>query len=720
MVARSARIPVGGAVAALAVALSVPAAAGQTSSQTLSPARLDFGPVEAGQRSGAEQFTFVSTSPVTVDAVSVTGEFTRAGGTCGPGVSAGSTGCTVLVVFEPATAGAKAGTLTVVYGLDNSRESSLAGTGTPPATTTTTTTTEPPPTTAPPDTEPPPTAPPRPTTSARPPVQTTRPGTTLLPAPTVEPVPDEATADTVPETTTTTTTAPAAPPPLEPAGLSRQPPGVTLDAVTAAGRRSGPPGIGLTVSGTGYPPAGTRAMGVRHLAAPDLAQAGPACDTVYVFVDGRRVGSTGPDAGGRIRKDGISVPGDTPPGTYDVSASCSTSGAPVLAAATFEVTEAGVHRSPLATSLPQADQVDFGLEALLLSALAVAGLLVLIAFPAELFNTTLEEHYDEVRRWFRLRPRSIGGGRHHGAVLVSFLFLSGPLWFAMQPSSGFDPATALGALGLSLATAVVVFASDVPSVVHVRRRYGERARPIALPGAVLVGIACVVLSRAVHFQPGYFYGLVGGLALSRSLARDESGRLAARTAALLLGLSVVTWLAMMPVSAAAAESGKTLSIILVENILAGIFWAALDSLVIAMLPLRLLQGAKVVGWSRAAWAGLYAVTLLAFVHILLRPSTGYVSNTSASPTNVVIGLFAGFAVFSFAFWGYFRFRPARSAGEPPADEVQGAPGTEPLDVLVGQGVGALEVEGGPVGAVETAVDRSVGGQAPQSQDRDAV
>lgn len=715
MVARRARIPVGGAVAALAFALSTPPAAGQTSSQTLSPARLDFGPVVAGERSTAEQFTFTSTVPVTVDAVSVTGEFTRTGGTCGPGTSVGTTGCTVLIVFEPATVGAKTGTVTVVYGLDSSRESVLSGTGTAAATTTTT---EPPTTTTPPTTAPPMTDPPRPTTSSRPPVPSTRPGTTLLTATTAVPAPGEVTAETLSETTTTTTSPTTAP--LEPAGLPPPPPGITLDAVTARGERSGPPGIGVTVSGTGYPPGGARALGVRHLAAPGLAQVGAACGTVYVFVDRQRVGSTSPDDGGGIRKSGLSVPGDTAPGIHEVSASCSASGEPVLAASPFQVTEAAVHRSPLATALPQPDQVDFGFERLLLSALAVAGLLVLIAFPAELFNTTLEENYGEVRRWFRLRPRPVAGRRHHGAVLLAFLLLSGPLWFAMQPSSGFDAATGLGALGLSLATAVVVFASDMPSVVHVRRRYGERATPIALPGALVIGIACVVLSRAVHFQPGYFYGLVGGLALSRSLARDESGRLAARTAALLLALSVVTWLAMMPVSAAAAESGKGLGIILVENILAGIFWAALDSLVIAMLPLRLLEGAKVVGWSRAAWAVLYAVTLLAFVHILLRPSTGYVSNTSASPTNVVIGLFVGFAVFSFAFWAYFRFRPTRSAREPAADEVQGAPGTEPLNVLLGQGVGALEVEGRPVGAVETAVDRPVGGQTAQSQNRDVV
>ena len=57
---------------------------------------------------------------------------------------------------------------------------------------------------------------------------------------------------------------------------------------------------------------------------------------------------------------------------------------------------------------------------------------------------------------------------------------------------------------------------------------------------------------------------------------------------------------------------------------------------------------------------LYAATLFAFIHILLRPGTGYVSDTSRSPTVVVVGLFVAFAVFSFAFWGYFRFRSPRS------------------------------------------------------------
>lgn len=661
---------------------------------TLAPATVSFGTVTVGE-SSTETVTFTPNGSVTLSSISFTGPFSRRGGTCALGPA--SAPCTINVAFTPTAAVIENGSLAVVWNFENQLQSTLTGTGTPA----TTTTTEP-----------------APTTTARPTTTTTRPATTTTSQATTTtteaPTTTVAETTTVPETTTSTSTTTVLLPPA----------GVTLDAVAAGGRRSGPPGIGITVTGAGYP-AGGRASGTRQMAAPLLTPEGPACGTVYVFVDGRRIGSTSPDAAGAIRKEGLSVPADVDPGRHDVTSACRASGSPVLAASAFDVTDAGLHRSALATSLPQVDQVDFGIDQLLLSALAAAALIVLIAFPAELFNTTLEEHYDEVRGWFGLKPRPVGGGRHHGLLLAFFLALSGPLWFAIQPSSGLDAATAVGALGLSLATGAVVLASDLPQVDYVRRRYRERATPVALPGALVIAVACVVLSRAVGFQPGYFYGLLGGLALSRKLERTESGRLAARTVAFLLALSLGSWLALQPVAAAAAEDGRTFGTILVENILGGIFWAALDSLVIAMLPMRLLLGEKVVGWSRAAWACLYGLTLLAFVHILLRPSTGYVSNTSVSPPYVVIGLFAAFALFSFGFWGYFRVRvggepPAALHAEAPADQVEGAAGAVPVDVLVAEGVGAGEVQGGAVGTVETALDRPVRRQAGQPEDGDPV
>ncbi|HEV2088585.1 MAG TPA: FGLLP motif-containing membrane protein [Cryptosporangiaceae bacterium] len=392
----------------------------------------------------------------------------------------------------------------------------------------------------------------------------------------------------------------------------------------------------------------------------------PECDTVYFFFNGARIGAARPDAAGRVSEQRVSVPGDASAGSHKVTSSCRASGRPVVHAAAFEVIDADLHRSALVTALPTSDDIDFSAEAMLASAAIVLGLVVLTAFPAELFNSTLEANYDEVRGWFHFRPRSAtaGTGLRHIALFTSFLLLSGPLWFAMQSSSGLDAATILGALGLSLATAVVVLASDLPTFAYLRRRFNEGAQVVALPGTLIVAVACVLLSRAVHFEPGYFYGLVGGLAFSRQLRRDTGGRLAAASALILVVLSVVAWLAMTPVSRIADRPDAGLWPILAEGFLGGVFWVALDSLVLALLPLRLLAGEKVVAWSRTAWLLLYGLTLFAFVHILLRPGTGYVADPSRSPTTVVVGLFVAFAVFSVGFWAYFRYRTPRAAVDP--------------------------------------------------------
>jgi hypothetical protein len=97
-------------------------------------------------------------------------------------------------------------------------------------------------------------------------------------------------------------------------------------------------------------------------------------------------------------------------------------------------------------------------------------------------------------------------------------------------------------------------------------------------------------------------------------------------------------------------------VLILEATLGGIFWCGLDTLVIGLMPLRFLRGADVRKWSHLSWWLLFALTQLAFVHILLRPSTGYVADTKRAPTTIVIGLFFLFGVVSVIFWAYFRFR----------------------------------------------------------------
>jgi hypothetical protein len=388
---------------------------------------------------------------------------------------------------------------------------------------------------------------------------------------------------------------------------------------------------------------------------------------VYVFFDGTRIGTTEPDPSGRMASDRLTVPGEADPGEHQVTTSCRSSGKPVMQTAAFEVIEAGAHRVALVTALPRPGDVDFSPGALLASAAVVAGMLVLIAFPGELFNTTLEEHYDEIRRWFGLGPKRFASqsGRSQVLPFVAFLLVGGLLYSLLNPAFRPDRSTFGAALGLALSMGIVTLAFDIPALAWVRRNDGDWGRLVILPGTLVIAAACVVLSRAVHFLPGYFYGLIAGLTFRRQVAEAVRGRLAAVSTLLVLALSVGSWLAMAPVSRAADKPGASLALLILEATLGGIFWCGLDSLVIGMLPLRFLQGSEVRAWSRAGWVALFALTQLAFVHILLRPNTGYVADTTHSPTTIVIALFAGFAVFSLAFWAYFRFRSDRATDDEP-------------------------------------------------------
>ncbi len=560
----------------------------------------------------------------------------------------------------------------------------------PPTTTTSPSTTAPPTTVAPTTTTSPPTtttAPP--TTTTAPPTTTTAPPRTLAPTTTVPPLtsappttaptrgtvpamsdmetPIATTAPgtsggftsattslTSPSTSTSTTTTTSAPAPAAPGGplvaAQAPPPSFPASDSTAGGLRAvsidgtthGPPGVGLRVAGTGYP---------------------ADCNAVYIFFDGTRVGTARPDSAGNVAGERLRVPGEARPGPHRVTSSCNVSGNPVVQATSFQVMDSDAHRVALVSALPRPGDVDFSIAALLASAAVVAGMLFLIAFPGELFNSTLESHYDEVRGWFGLKPKrpEDRSGRSQFLPFAAFLLAGGVLVSLLNPSFAFDRSGLGAALGLTIAIGVITLAYDIPSLAWVRRNHRDWGRLVILPGTIVIGIACVILSRAVHFLPGYFYGLIAGLAFRRQIADSVKGKLTALSVVVVLGLSLASWLAMAPVSAAADQPGASLGLFILEAMLGGIFWCGLDSLVIGMLPLRFLGGSEVRAWSRLGWVALFAVTQLAFVHIMLRPSTGYVADTTQSPTTIVIVLFVVFALFSIAFWAYFRFRTPRDA-----------------------------------------------------------
>jgi hypothetical protein len=128
-----------------------------------------------------------------------------------------------------------------------------------------------------------------------------------------------------------------------------------------------------------------------------------------------------------------------------------------------------------------------------------------------------------------------------------------------------------------------------------------------------------------------------------------------------LVISVAAFFLRAPVVSAAAEPGASVWWIGLDVCLAVIFLWGIEGLAVAMLPMRFLDGRKVMHWSRTAWALLFFFGVFATVHVLLRPGSGYVGETSGEVTIAVMVLYALFGLGSAALWAYFRYRPQRWA-----------------------------------------------------------
>lgn len=431
---------------------------------------------------------------------------------------------------------------------------------------------------------------------------------------------------------TTSTTAPP-PPPSDPGGP-------TLVAVTPKNEPAGPPGGGLRVEGSGY-----------------------TCSPVYFFFDGVRVGSGTVDGAGNVDRSGLSVPGDAGKGAHKITSSCDPSGGTVQKASSFEVMPVSVHRPAFVTSLPLPGDISLAPRQLLASAALAAGAIALVAFPFELFNSTMEENYDEIRSWFGMGERGVDRTGSHKRTVAFFALtaVSAVACGFLSPDFGLNMTSLVLFVGMFVAMLVMAVVFSLPADLGIHREFGEWGKLNFLPGTVVVSIVMVVASRLLHFQPGYFYGALAGLAFHSALSEGVQGRMTAMNWVFSLVVSVGAWFGRIPVSHAAARPGANVWWIGLEICLAMIFLWGVEGLAVAMLPLRFLDGRKVLRWNRVVWAVLFFLGLFATFEVLLAPGSGYVGSTSGAVKIGVMALYAFFGIVSVAFWAYFRFRPQRWA-----------------------------------------------------------
>jgi len=318
-----------------------------------------------------------------------------------------------------------------------------------------------------------------------------------------------------------------------------------------------------------------------------------------------------------------------------------------------------------AESVPTIGEVSTDPATMLQSAALALLLVFLMPFPSQLFNSTLEAHEDEVKRWLRLdRLGSISTGV--GAFWASwpgvaiFTLLSALLFSFLDPGFGLGIGSVATFVGMLLGIVMVTLAFAIPAVL-VHRRIGDAPSLRVVPISFVIGVACVVLSRLTDFQPGYLYGLLIGVVFARELSVADVGRATALGAALMLGVAFASWLAlgMLP-------DGDGFGLVVLEMTLAAFMVAGLEGVVFGLLPMRFLPGEPLYAWNRLLWGALLGLGAFAFFHVLINPASGYLADTSRTPLLTVVALLVGFSVVSVAFWAWFRFRR-----EPPAEEALG-------------------------------------------------
>jgi hypothetical protein len=260
---------------------------------------------------------------------------------------------------------------------------------------------------------------------------------------------------------------------------------------------------------------------------------------------------------------------------------------------------------------------------LILAAAAASSLalLFLVAFPAELLNSTLDANYARIfgklprlrlpwltRLRDRLKRTPVLGGL--AMTTLAALILS----FA-DPHFGFDLASLRLFLACGIGMFVLGFVANAVTGFIIQRRWNIVSVIELKPFGLFVALAGVILSRVLDFAPGLLIGLVLGLSLSASATVKEEVRAVLVWVAVILGLAVASWLVYSFVSSARHPS--TFADALFDDSIVAIATEGISGLVIGLLPLGFLDGRIVFRHSRRLWLGTYTAALISFFVIVV-------------------------------------------------------------------------------------------------------
>lgn len=329
---------------------------------------------------------------------------------------------------------------------------------------------------------------------------------------------------------------------------------------------------------------------------------------------------------------------------------------------------AGAVPTPAPTS-PTFESSVLGIEDVNADTAAIGGslllallMLLIIGFAGELFNNTVETNYEEISGWFKKGPlgrvRRMGGKMVGQARigLVAFLGVTALVSSFVDPHFGLDLRSLGEFIGFLVGLIVVLATFKLPPMLAHRRQTGELGKLRPLPWALVIAALFVLISRLTNLQPGYLYGIVLGAIFVKDVSDKEEGRETFYGSLWTLAAAFLAWLGLTWARGLGYDQNG-FGMTLLSTAFAAILVAGLEATAFGLMPLRFMPGHALYRWNRLGWALLFGLSIFGFIHLLIGPSSGYVSQLSPQAFVAALGVFAIFGAVSILTWGYFRFRP---------------------------------------------------------------
>jgi hypothetical protein len=296
--------------------------------------------------------------------------------------------------------------------------------------------------------------------------------------------------------------------------------------------------------------------------------------------------------------------------------------------------------------------------------LIATAFLLLVAFPAELLESTVRANYERVFGWLAPVKRRLGkiGDAikripvNNWVATIGIIALTALILGFSDPGFGFNGSSVRLwiAIVVSIVLLNIVLSSIVMSVA--KRRFSAASVLQPMPAALILVVLSVLISRLIGIQPGFLFGVVLGVAFAIELKKRQDALLVLLAIGLSLVFGVAAWLGY---TALAANAGTEPGFwhLLAQETLAATTVEALATMTVALLPLTFLDGKTLFEWNRWVWAATYVVAIVAFVVIIL-PLSGNWGEMTA-PLLGWGAFFAGFAVLAVGIWAVFRFMPMK-------------------------------------------------------------